>query len=106
MKFKFVTLLAWLGLCYPIFAGEWYTGVWDSNIYNRSEKPRTVGIRVEVLDAETEFPVPNVTVSLEGKYIQEIVRTAGGDDFIPRPPQEKEFELTTYTVISSFSLVV
>jgi uncharacterized membrane protein YgcG len=44
----------------------WYAGVWDSTIYNLSEKPHTVGVRIEVLDAETGLPIPNARVTLEG----------------------------------------
>ncbi|MEW6197764.1 MAG: PDZ domain-containing protein [Planctomycetota bacterium] len=74
----------------------WYVGVWDSTIYNRSERPRTVAVRIEVSDAETGLPVPRASVSLRGHYLEERIGPASGR-FEPYEPQTREFELTTET---------
>ena len=44
---------------------QWYAGTWDSTIYNRAEKPRTVAMRFEIRDSDTDIPVPNVQITLQ-----------------------------------------
>lgn len=46
----------------------WYAGTCDSNIYLDREHPRTVAIRMELLDKDTHLPLKGVDVSLEGEY--------------------------------------
>lgn len=76
--------------------GRWYAGTWDSTIYNRADHPRTVGIRLEIIDSETQIPVQRVQVLLRGKYWEEWV---GSPVNIvgPLEPQEREFEIKAVT---------
>ena len=74
---------------------DWYAGTWDSTIYNLAERPRTGGLRIEIVDAETRIPVREARVSLKGKYVEEKVGRSGGEVGIPREAQEREFELKT-----------
>jgi len=81
-----------------IIQANWYAGKWDSNIYNRSEKPRTVGVRIEVIDAETYMPIQGAQVTLYGEYMEEWVGSVMGvQDEVPTQPQRKEFELRATT---------
>jgi len=79
----------------PVQSAEnWYTGKWDSSIYNRSEKPRTVGLRIEIIDAETGVAVSGAKVQLKGGWLEERIGTAGDEVAIPTQPQEREFEMS------------
>lgn len=78
-------------------ADGWYAGKWDSTIYNRSEKPRTVGVRIQVLDFETDLPIPGVEVALRGEWVQERIGTSADEVGSPYAPQEREFRLTAET---------
>jgi len=81
----------------PLKAGaSWYSGTWDSTIYNRAEKPRTVAIRFEIRDSDTDIPVRDAQVTLEGKYLEEWVGRPV-DRVGPLEPQEKEFRITAKT---------
>lgn len=76
---------------------QWYAGTWDSTIYNRAEKPRTVAMRFEIRDSDSDIPVPNVQITLQGYYMEERVGRSGDDVGIPYEPQEKEFKLRATT---------
>jgi len=73
---------------------SWYAGSWDSTIYNRSEKPTTVALRIEVMDSETGIAVSGAKVQLKGGWLEERIGTAGDEVGIPYEPQEREFEMT------------
>ncbi|MCD6405994.1 MAG: hypothetical protein J7M19_09220 [Planctomycetes bacterium] len=75
-------------------ARTWHAGKWDSTIYNRSEKPRTVAVRIELTDAETGMPLEGAQVSLKGEYTEERIGTAGEEVGVPYEPQERQFEMT------------
>lgn len=104
----FIVLL--IPCCQSTYAEEnnrWYAGKWDSTIYNRAEKPRTVSIRLEIRDADTDIPVRNARVVLEGEYLEERVGRSGDDVGVPYEPQEKEFRLMAITTgegVAVFSL--
>lgn len=72
----------------------WYAGSWDSTIYNRSEKPKTVALRIEVMDSETGIAVSGAKVQLKGGWLEERIGTAGDEVGIPYEPQDREFEMT------------
>ncbi len=76
--------------------GSWYAGTWDSTIYNRAERPKTVGIRIEIKDATTGQALSGIRVSLKGTYHEEVLRAARGE-IAPRDPQEREFVLEART---------
>jgi len=76
---------------------SWYAGTWDSTIYNRAEKPRTVAMRFEIRDSDSDIPVQNVQITLQGYYMEERVGRSGDDVAIPYEPQEKEFKLRAAT---------
>ncbi len=73
---------------------KWFAGIWDSTIYNRSEKPRTVALRIEIIGAETGVAVSGAKVQLKGNWLEERIGTAGDEVAIPSQPQEREFEMT------------
>lgn len=47
---------------------SWYTGTWNSTINNLIDHPKTVCLRIEVVDKETRLPISNVQISFEGNY--------------------------------------
>lgn len=76
-------------------AGQWFSGVWDSSIYNRAEKPKTVGLRIEVIDRETGLPVNGARVQLKGYWVEQQIGPASDVLGATIPPsQEREFEMT------------
>lgn len=91
--FGIFTILIVVILSSQAFCGEWYNGLWDSSIYNRSEKPRTVGVRVEIRDVETGIAVSGAKVQLKSNWLEERIGTAGDEIGIPYEPQEREFEM-------------
>ena len=66
----------------------WYDGRWDSTLYNLSQHPHTVAIRVVVEDEKTRLPLQGVRVTLEGKY---------EDEDRSGKKTEREFELRATT---------
>jgi formylglycine-generating enzyme required for sulfatase activity len=48
----------------------WYAGTWDSLLYLKIRYPRTVAIRMKLLDQETHQPIKDVSVSIKGEYMQ------------------------------------
>ena len=74
---------------------NWYAGQWDSNIYNLIDHPKTVALRVEVLDSETRLPLEDAQVLFKGTYMTK-ERTSRHPDGEQRA-QEQEFELATRT---------
>jgi hypothetical protein len=90
--------LALLGsLTSAAHAQGWYAGRWDSTIYNRSERPKTVGVRVEIVDAETGLSLPNVSVMLKGWYVEEQIGPFHWPVVEPKEPQQREFEMVART---------
>ena len=49
----------------------YYDGRWDSTLYNFSDHPHTIALRVAVEDSETRLPLEGVEVTLEGEYEEE-----------------------------------
>ena len=47
---------------------RWHAGTWDSTVYSRAEHPKTVVLRMELLDKDTHIPISGVQVSLRGEY--------------------------------------
>lgn len=78
--------------CPAVFAGEqaWFAGTWDSTIYNRSERPRTVAVRIELADAETALPISGAEVQLWGLYLEEELNRKPPT----YAPREREFRLS------------
>jgi len=72
-----------------------YIGQWDSSIYNLLNHPKTVALRVEVLDSETRLPLRDAQVLFKGTYMTE-ERTSRHPDG-EQKAQEQEFELATRT---------
>jgi len=73
---------------------SWYAGSWDSTIYNRAERPRTIGVRIDVVDAETRLPVRGAQVMFSGEYLERDLGRSGKEVGIPRDPQRRTFALT------------
>ena len=47
---------------------RWHAGTWDSRYNPLLDHPKTVAIRMELLDKDTHIPVSGVQVSLRGEY--------------------------------------
>lgn len=78
-------------------AQQWYVGTWDSTVYNRSEHPKTVAVRVEVRDVDTGLPVRGATVEVKGEYEEETIGPGHFDGTPRRGPQRREFRLAAQT---------
>lgn len=102
----FVILFSMLWVCIASEAAEkpWYAGTWDSTLYLLAEHPKTIAIRMELLDKDTHIPISDVNVSLKGEYYQMwISQDIVTAESIPwwnifvdpnnREPQPKEFKL-------------
>jgi len=76
---------------------SWFAGTWDSTIYNRAERPHAVGVRIEVVEAETDISIHDVSVVLKGHYYQEVIGPSTYPQIEPREPQRREFELSAQT---------
>jgi hypothetical protein len=86
-----VVLLLALPAPIPSQTQRWFSGVWDSSNYNLIEKPRTVGLRIELVDRETGLPVKGARVLLKGFWLEEDVGPAA---YVPgATTQEREFEM-------------
>jgi len=72
-----------------------YVGQWDPKIYNLLDHPKTVCLRIEVLDSETRLPIEDARVSFKGVYMTE-ERTSRHPKGEQRA-QEEEYELITST---------
>jgi len=48
----------------------WYAGTWDSTLYLKSRYPRTVAIKMKLLDKKTRLPIKGAGVSIKGEYEQ------------------------------------
>ena len=80
-----------------------YTGRWDASIYNLLDHPKTVALRVEVLDSETRLPLEDVQVLFKGTYMT-AERTSRHPDG-EQKAQEQEFELATRTGKDGIAIV-
>jgi len=76
---------------------DWCAGTWDASIYNLMDHPRTIAVRIEVVDAETRLPVGGVDVRVTGTWTEERVGRSGDEVGIPREPQKREFRLMATT---------
>ena len=47
---------------------SWYAGTWDSTLYLNARHPKTIAIRMKLLDKDTVLPISEVNVSLKGEY--------------------------------------
>ena len=74
---------------------KWYVGKWDSTINNLIDHPKTVALRIEVVDKETREPIPNVSISFEGEYW--IAPRTSFDTEGEREAQEIEYKVTCQT---------
>jgi formylglycine-generating enzyme required for sulfatase activity len=58
---------------------SWYAGTWDSTLYLNAEHPKTIAIRMELLDKETHLPIRDVNVSLKGESGEALVNQSISD---------------------------
>jgi hypothetical protein len=61
-------LLAALLATSPAFAQLFYDGQWDSTLYNASDHPRTILLRIAVEDRDTRLPLSGAEVTAEGNF--------------------------------------
>ena len=54
----------------PFEENIWYAGTWDSTLYLNTRYPRTVAIKMKLLDQETRLPINGAGVSIKGEYEQ------------------------------------
>jgi hypothetical protein len=66
-------------------------------VYNRSEHPKTVAVRVEVRDVDTGLPVKGATVEIKGQYDEETIGPGHFDATPRRGLQRREFRVTAQT---------
>lgn len=70
-------------------AGQsYYAGRWDSTLYNMSDHPRTIALRVVVEDADTRLPLEGVELTLDGQY--EDQRSTAPREFVLRAVTGKD----------------
>ncbi len=76
-------------------SNNWFGSSWNSSINNIDEHPKTIAVRLEVIDEATGLPVPNAQATFKGEYKTEYVssREVGG----PIDSQLKEYELALKT---------
>jgi len=74
---------------------KWFMGNWDSTINNLMEHPKTVALRIEVVDKETREPISNVDVSFEGEYW--VASRTSFDEEGEREAQEMEYKVVCRT---------
>lgn len=82
-----------------VLGASWYAGTWDSTRYKHFDRPRTVGIRIELLDAQTQRPIRGAEVSVVGEYVEAVIGP-GAENSWPyaRPePRVCDFRLKTHT---------
>jgi len=74
---------------------QWYAGAWDSTINNLMDHPKTVALRIEVVDKDTREPIPSANISFEGEYwiSPRTSRHPEGE----REAQEVEYKVTCQT---------
>lgn len=78
-------------------AGEsWHSGVWNSSVGHLAEHPKTVAIRIEVVDAATGLPLENAIVTVHGSFTEEVIGP-GSNSYSTPPPQPRDFELEATT---------
>jgi len=83
--------------CNAVIAGEqWFDGVWNSSVGNLADHPKTVAIRVEVVDGATGLPLEGGIVTIEGSFVEEIIGP-GSNSYSTPPPQLREFILEAVT---------
>jgi hypothetical protein len=75
--------------------GSTFAGKWDSTINNLMEHPKTVALRIEVIDKETREPIPNAKISFEGEYW--IAPRTSMHPEGEREAQEMEYKVTCQT---------
>jgi hypothetical protein len=75
----------------------WYSGIWDSSLYawSRAVHPRTVVVRVELLDANSRLPVHGAEVILRGTYQTEHLGLLDNPS-VPRS-EPREYEASAQT---------
>ncbi len=87
---KILSIVYWFVLVFaisPSIQAE-YLGTWDSGIYNLMDHPRTVALRLEIRDADTDLPIPDAYVTFKGVYQTESLTSRDSDG--PRMAQRKE----------------
>lgn len=77
-----------------------FAGKWDSTINNLMEHPKTVALRIEVIDKETQEPIPNAKISFEGEYW--IAPRTSMHPEGEREAQEMEYNGYSLKVVSNF----
>ena len=92
---KKIIVISLLILNTHALADKSWVGQWDSNIYNFLDHPKTVALRIEVLDSETRLPIEGAYVLFKGTYTTE-ERTSRHPEG-EQKAQEEEFELTAQT---------
>jgi hypothetical protein len=101
MKFRMGVLLGILFCAMQLHAENdgvtWHAGTWDSTLYAWSDPihPRTVAIRIEIVDSGSLLAIPGAQIRLKGSYFEE--HLGRFDDLSTPRTQRKEYELTVRT---------
>ena len=72
-----------------------YVGVWDSSINNLLDHPKTIALRIQVLDSITRIPIRGARVFFKGNFVTEYrnSRHPSGE----QKAQMEEFEISAIT---------
>ncbi|MFC1633275.1 formylglycine-generating enzyme family protein [Planctomycetota bacterium] len=94
----------------PLEDSIWYAGTWDSTLYYNTRFPRTVAIRMKLLDKETHEPIRGAGVSIKGEYehtwtgpgAQSQIDLSIFRDLKTLPPQRRKFGLDAISDSNGF----
>ncbi|MCP4614326.1 MAG: hypothetical protein GY845_37040 [Planctomycetes bacterium] len=98
MNGRIKSLILCLAIVLCVFGqaeGSTFAGKWDFTINNLMEHPKTVALRIEVIDKETREPIPNAKISFEGEYW--IAPRTSMHPEGEREAQEMEYKITCQT---------
>jgi hypothetical protein len=95
LKCRILMVLLYAFYCIMILTGDpnvqsWYSGMWDSSIYSRSDKPKTVALRIKIVNSKTGMAVSGANVELSGIWLEEWIGEVGSSYV----PQEREFKMS------------
>jgi len=95
-KYCFILVVAIMFVS-NLSAQNWHDGTWDASVYNRSEHPKTVAVRIEIRDADTGLPLQGAQAELKGQYTEETIGPEAFDGTPKKALQKREFKMSAQT---------
>ena len=88
----------------------WYAGTWDSTLYDNARYPKTVAVRIKLLDKKTHLPISDAGVSLKGEYMHQWAKNGAHDqidlsifhDLKSLPRQKRRFGMDAISDANGF----